>query len=69
MTRPTLESTIITHGMPFPQNLETALAVEAVVRYHLLDEARRKRIDYNNEEPIAYDVFRKQLPLSAINPG
>lgn len=27
-----LESTIITHGMPFPQNLETALAVEAVVR-------------------------------------
>jgi pseudouridine-5'-phosphate glycosidase len=27
-----LESTIITHGMPFPANLETALAVEAVVR-------------------------------------
>lgn len=27
-----LESTIITHGMPFPQNLETALRVEAVVR-------------------------------------
>ncbi len=27
-----LESTIITHGMPFPQNLETALAVEAHVR-------------------------------------
>ena len=27
-----LESTIITHGMPFPQNLETALAVEAEVR-------------------------------------
>lgn len=27
-----LESTIITHGMPFPQNLETALAVEAQVR-------------------------------------
>ena len=27
-----LESTIITHGMPFPQNLETARAVEAVVR-------------------------------------
>ncbi|KAJ1618914.1 hypothetical protein T492DRAFT_891246 [Pavlovales sp. CCMP2436] len=23
-----LESTIITHGMPFPQNLETARAVE-----------------------------------------
>ena len=27
-----LESTIITHGMPYPQNVETALAVEAVVR-------------------------------------
>lgn len=27
-----LESTIITHGMPFPANLETALGVEAVVR-------------------------------------
>ncbi|GGA50780.1 pseudouridine-5'-phosphate glycosidase [Pelagibacterium lentulum] len=27
-----LESTIITHGMPYPQNLETALAVEKVVR-------------------------------------
>ncbi|VAW18538.1 Indigoidine synthase A-like protein, uncharacterized enzyme involved in pigment biosynthesis [hydrothermal vent metagenome] len=27
-----LESTIITHGMPFPQNLDIALAVEAEVR-------------------------------------
>jgi pseudouridine-5'-phosphate glycosidase len=27
-----LESTIITHGMPFPANVETARAVEAVVR-------------------------------------
>lgn len=27
-----LESTIITHGMPYPDNLETALAVEAVIR-------------------------------------
>ena len=27
-----LESTIITHGMPYPANLETALAVEGVVR-------------------------------------
>ncbi|MGB5868972.1 MAG: pseudouridine-5'-phosphate glycosidase [Albidovulum sp.] len=29
-----LESTIITHGMPYPQNLETALKVEAEVRRH-----------------------------------
>lgn len=27
-----LESTIISHGMPYPRNLETALAVEAAVR-------------------------------------
>ena len=27
-----LESTIITHGMPYPQNLETALLVEDTVR-------------------------------------
>ncbi|MBP0615280.1 pseudouridine-5'-phosphate glycosidase [Jiella mangrovi] len=27
-----LESTIVTHGMPYPDNLETALAVEASVR-------------------------------------
>lgn len=29
-----LESTIITHGMPYPQNLEMAREVEAVVRAH-----------------------------------
>ena len=27
-----LESTIITHGMPFPQNFETALKLEETVR-------------------------------------
>lgn len=27
-----LESTIITHGMPYPQNLETAFQVENIVR-------------------------------------
>lgn len=27
-----LESTIISHGMPYPQNMETALEVEAIVR-------------------------------------
>lgn len=29
-----LESTIITHGMPYPENLRTAQEVEAVVRAH-----------------------------------
>lgn len=27
-----LESTIITHGMPYPKNLETALEVEDIIR-------------------------------------
>ena len=27
-----LESTIISHGMPYPQNVETALQVEQIVR-------------------------------------
>ena len=27
-----LESTIITHGMPWPENLKTAKSVEAIVR-------------------------------------
>ena len=27
-----LESTIISHGMPYPKNVETALAVEETVR-------------------------------------
>lgn len=29
-----LESTIISHGMPYPQNVQTALAVEAIIREH-----------------------------------
>ena len=29
-----LESTIISHGMPYPQNVETALAVEKIIREH-----------------------------------
>ena len=29
-----LESTIISHGMPYPQNVETALAVEQIIRDH-----------------------------------
>ena len=29
-----LESTIISHGMPYPQNVQTALAVEKIIREH-----------------------------------
>lgn len=40
-----------------------AVKVEAEIRYHLLDERRRKRINYNNETPINYEVFRQQIML------
>ena len=40
-------------------------AVEAIVRYHLLDERRRKRIGYENEDPINYEVFRQKISLGA----
>lgn len=29
-----LESTIITHGMPYPENVKTALEVEQIIRSH-----------------------------------
>ena len=42
---------------------QKSVSVEAVVRYHLLDEKRRKRIGYENKTPIAYDVFKKKIAL------
>jgi pseudouridylate synthase len=41
-----LESTIITHGMPFPQNVETAARVEAEVRAHGATPATIAIIDH-----------------------
>lgn len=43
-----------------------ASAVEASVRYHLLAESRRKRIGYENADPIAYDVYRKRVPVNSL---
>lgn len=40
------------------RELDRASAVDAVVRYGLVEEARRKRIDYENKEPLSYEVFR-----------
>ncbi len=38
-------------------------ALEVVVRYHLLEEKRRKQIGYENKEPISYEVFRKRISV------
>jgi hypothetical protein len=44
--------------------IETAAVIDAEVRYHLLDEARRKRINYKNKNPINYPVFQKKLNIT-----
>ena len=38
-------------------------AVEAVVRYFLVDERRRKRIGYEDKEATFHEVFRQRIPL------
>ncbi|MCX7167719.1 MAG: multiheme c-type cytochrome [Rhodocyclales bacterium] len=47
-----------------PSRDPTAVTVEAQVQYHLLNEDRRRRIGYENKEPIAYDVFRARIGLN-----
>lgn len=54
----TYRFSVSTQGSPRPATLEV------VVRYHLLDESRRKRIGYRNAQPIAYAVFQRTVPLS-----
>jgi hypothetical protein len=39
-------------------------SLEVTVTYHLLDEKRRKRIGYENSEPIAYPIYRETIPLN-----
>ncbi len=52
------------YDMQLPAN-STAVKIEAVIRYHLLDEKRRRRIAYQNKTPINYEIFRKQIVLQA----
>jgi pseudouridine-5'-phosphate glycosidase len=71
-----LESTIITHGMPFPANVETALAVEAEVRaggavpatIALVGGKLRVGLDAADLDHLgqvdnAYKVSRRDLPF------
>ncbi len=37
--------------------------VMVIIKYHLLDEKRRKRINYKNKTPISYEIFRKIIML------
>jgi len=47
-----------------PNKREASL--EVTVSYHLLDEARRKRIGYRNTEPIAYQLFQERYELDRM---
>ncbi|WP_174800625.1 pseudouridine-5'-phosphate glycosidase [Martelella limonii] len=54
-----LESTIITHGMPYPANLETALGVEAVVRENGAVPATIAVIDGKLHAGLERDVIER----------
>ena len=63
-----LESTIISHGMPYPQNVETALKVESIVRDHGAVPATIGIIDgvgivgMNAEEIEAFGKKGQEIP-------
>ena len=63
-----LESTIISHGMPYPQNVETALKVESIVREHGAIPATIGIIDgigivgMNAEEIEAFGKKGQEIP-------
>ena len=65
-----LWDTRLPYGVPreydFQFNLQgdpRPAALDVTVRYHLLDEARRRRIGYQNIEPIAYPIYHDVIPL------
>ena len=39
-----LESTIISHGMPYPKNVQTALEVEQVIRDHGANNLEKEKV-------------------------
>ena len=70
-----LESTIISHGMPYPQNVQTAREVEAIIRAHgavpatiaVLDGKIRiglseAELELLGQSPEAMKVSRRDLP-------
>lgn len=54
-----------TYDIEFSASGETApAAIEAVVRYFLVDEKRRKRIGYEDKDATFYEVYRQRVPLN-----
>jgi hypothetical protein len=65
-----LRDTRLAYGIPRsfdftfkPDRNRPPSMLEVTVRYHLLDERRRRRIGYENKEPIAYPVYRESIEL------
>jgi hypothetical protein len=66
-----LKDTRLAHGKPREYSIEFGRGgknpprrLEVTVMYHLLDEKRRRRIGYENKEPIAYTIYRDAIPLN-----
>jgi pseudouridine-5'-phosphate glycosidase len=70
-----LESTIISHGMPYPKNVETALRVEEIIRENgavpatigiiggvLKAGLTKEEIDYMGKAPNVAKVSRRDIP-------
>jgi len=77
-----LESTIIAHGMPYPENVQTAREVEAIIRAHGAEPATiavmggRIRIGLSDDEleqlaqsPAVMKVSRRDLPAALTGGG
>lgn len=65
-----LESTIITHGMPYPQNLEVARSVEAEVRAHGAEPATIAVIDgvlHIGLEPAALEALAQAKDVAKLS--
>jgi hypothetical protein len=69
-----LRDTRLPYGQPrefkfpvFKRGSYNPAVMDVTVRYHLLDEARRKKIGYNNTDPIAYPVYHEQILLGGRN--
>lgn len=77
-----LESTIISHGMPYPKNVQTALAVEQVIRDHgaipatigiingepVIGMTPEEIEQFGKKEGVA-KVSRRDLPIVFANKG
>ena len=51
-------------GPEVSRNLtHSAERLDVTVTYHLLDEARRRRIGYQNQDPIHYPIYRESFRL------